>query len=425
MNNIVNSSTDQDSLTRKLSIRTRMLFAAQHKVKNYEKLAAEKSPDHAESREPTGKTNVERSLPYPICQTLDSQISEELKNKISKIVEKSCAAEMETNSKSRSQQAVETRRKSKAKVPPAGILDFSGLNLGYGGALHVLNEIYDWDCSHIVKVDFSECALDERGISIVYRIVKLCKNVRELNLSRNCLGRSGITWVAKLLQNTDISYLILAHNGLNDRDMEVFLAALPDSDMIRGLDLSYNILGPSLGELMTKFLPVSSVKSLNLSHNEIGPEGIGKMVEGLQENDSLTELDLSWNYLYDKGMISIAEVILTVPLLRKVTLNGNFISEIGAHHVAQSLRENFSLEILNLAQNFIRSQGACALLRAVRSNLGSKLRSMDINGTLVSHEFTTMYRRIQIDKEGFQVTGFCVVGDEEDNFRIRKSSKFQ
>lgn len=423
MNNIVNGSTDSDSLKRKLSIRTRMMLAAQQKVQSYEKLAAEKSPDHAEGLEPAGKTSMERSLPYPICQPLDSQISEEFKNKISKIVEKSCAVEVGTNSKSRSQHAVETRRK--AKAPPAGILDFSGLNLGYGGALHVLNEIYDWDCSHIAKVDFSECALDERGMNVVYRIVKLCKNVKELNLSRNNLGRSGITWVAKLLQNTDISYLILAHNGLNDRDMEVFLAALPDSDVIRGLDLSYNILGPSLGELMTKYLPVSSVRSLNLSHNEIGPEGIRQMVEGLQESDSLKELDLSWNYLYDKGMVSIAEIILTVPLLRKITLNGNFISEIGAHHVAQSLRENFSLEVLNLAQNFIRSRGACALLRAVRSNLGSKLRSMDINGTLVSHEFTTMYRRIQIDKEGFEVTGFCVVGDEEGNFRIRKSSKFQ
>ena len=424
MSNIVNGWTENDALKRKLSIRTRMLLAAQQKVQKYEKLASEKHSNHAEGLEQARKTNMEKPLPYPVCQTLDSQISEELKNKISKIFEKSCALETGSNSKSRAAQPLETRRKSKVKPPPAGVLDFSGLNLGYGGALHVYNEIYDWDCSHIVRLDFSDCSMDERGMSIVYRIVKLCKNVDELNLSRNNLGRSGITWVAKLLQNTDVSYLILAHNGLNDRDMEVFLAALPESDMIKGLDLSYNILGPSLGDLMTKFLPVSSVRSLNLSHNEIGPEGMRKMIEGLQENDSLKELDLSWNYLYDKGMAPIAEIILTVPLLRKITLNGNFISEIGAHHLAQSLRENFSLEVLNLAQNFIRSQGACALLRAVRSNLGSKLRSMDINGTLVSHEFTTMYRRVQMDKEGFEVIGFCVVGDDEGNFRIRKNSKF-
>lgn len=417
MNNIVNSSSTRGSQKRRPSVRTRIMLAAQQRMQHYEKLA---STNDGESVEVAGRMTAEKTLPYPSVTMQDSEISEELKNKIAKIVETSCAVESEKRSKT------PRDKKSKAKTSPStAMLDFCGFNLGYGGVVHVFNEIHDWDSSHIVKMDFSGCSLDERGMSVVYRIVKLCKNVKELNLARNNLGRSGITWVAKLLQNTDIRYLTLAHNGLNDRDMEVFLSSLPESDSLISLDLSYNILGPYVGELMTKYMPVSSVRSLNLSHNEIGPEGIRQMVEGLQDNESLNEIDLSWNYLYDKGMVSIADIILTVPLLTKISLNGNFISEVGAQYIAQSLRDNFSLEVLNLAQNFIRSQGACALVRAIRSNLGSKLRLVDINGTLVSHEFTVMYRRIQMDKDGFEVTGFCVVGDGASNFRRRKSSKFQ
>ena len=414
MNNTKTCPSTNGSQKRRFSVRTRMMLAARQRIEDYEKFASVKKTNNEENVEVVPGMKNERSLPYPMITMQDSQISEEMKNKITKIVETCCAVEKIW------------KPKAKSKAPhESAVLDFSGLNLGYGGVLHVLNEIHDWDSSHIVRMDFSGCSLEERGMSVVYRIVKLCKNVKELNLSRNNLGRSGITWVAKLLQNVDICYLTLAHNGLNDRDMEVFLAALPDSDTIVSLDLSYNILGPYVGELITKYMPVCSVRSLNLSHNEVGPEGVRHMLEGLQENDSLNELDLSWNYIYDKGMTSIADIILTVPLLRKISLNGNFISEVGAQYLAQSLRENFSLEVFNLAQNFIRSQGACALVRAIRSNSGSKLRQMDINGTLVSQEFTMMYRRIQMDKEGFEVTGFCVIGDDGGHFRRRKSSKLQ
>ena len=414
MNNTITRVSTNGSQKRRLSVRTRMMLAAQQRIENYSELVSVKKTNADENGEMTAGMKIEKNLPYPSVTMQDSKISDELKSKITKIVEACCAGENEEIWKRKS--------KSTASYGTA-VLDLSGLSIGYGGALHVFNEIHDWDSSHIVKMDFSGCSLDERGMSIVYRIVKLCKNIKELNLSRNNLGRSGITWVAKLLQNTEICFLILTHNGLNDRDMEVFLAALPDSDTILSLDLSYNILGPYVGELMTKYMPVSSIRSLNLSHNEIGPEGARHMVEGLQENDSLVELDLSWNYLYDKGMASVADIILTVPLLRKISLNGNFISEIGAQCLAQSLRENFSLEVFNLAQNFIRSHGACALVRAIRSNSGSKLRLMDINGTLVSQEFTMMYRRIQMDKEDFEVTGFCVIGDDGGQFRKRKSSK--
>lgn len=379
-----------------------MMLAAHKKARDLEKISIRM--DKIKDSEHFGETKrAETFLPYltPIVQ--NSRIADELKNRITRIVESTCRAENSTGSS-------KTCKKSRDKKP-AALLDFCGLNLGYAGVLHLLNEIHDYGTSHVVQVDFSGCALDEKGMSIVYRIVKLCKNVTDVNLSRNNLGRSGITWVSKLLQNADICYLSLTHNALGDKDMEVFFPALVESDTIISLDLSYNILGPNTGNLLTKFMPVCSVKFLNLSHNEIGAEGARQMIDGLQENDSLRELDLSWNYLYDKGMASIADIILTVPWLRKISLNGNFISQVGAQYIAQSIRENFSLQVLNLAQNFIRSHGACALIRAVRSNSGSKLTSMDINGTLVSQEFVTMYRRMQLDKEGFEVKGFCVVNE--------------
>ena len=124
-------------------------------------------------------------------------------------------------------------------------------------------------------------------------------------------------------------------------------------------------------------------------------------------------------------MVHVSDIILKAVSLKEIALNGNFITVVGARHLAHSLRENSSLEVLEMGQNFLRNDGACALVRSVRSNGSSKLRLLDLNGTLVEKEFATIYRRIQLDNTTFQVTGFCVVGDDRVTSSRRENSKFK
>ena len=385
------------------SFRTRVMLASQHKVKLQEELAMEKSKRDTLLSQ-TFRPNKEEKVEEVELKDsgADKSLSEDLREKI-----------LEAAEKFSSRNGSETE------------FDFSGYGLGYEGIASLFLTL-PFDSPKLSKLDFSDCNLDARGLSVVYKILETNRDIRELNLSRNNVGQSGIDWVRKILQVCELRVLALADNGLSDKDMEDLMEVLPEAELLKELDLSHNLLGLLSGTTLTRHLPGNhSLRRLNLSHNELGAEGLRRITEGLRENDTLERLDVSWNSLQDHGMVHVSDIILKAVSLKEIALNGNFITVVGARHLAHSLRENSSLEVLEMGQNFLRNDGACALVRSVRSNGSSKLRLLDLNGTLVEKEFATIYRRIQLDNTTFQVTGFCVVGDDRVTSSRRENSKFK
>ena len=385
------------------SFRTRVMLASQHKVKLQEELAMEKSKRDTLLSQ-TFRPNKEEKVEEVELKDsgADKSLSEDLREKI-----------LEAAEKFSSRNGSETE------------FDFSGYGLGYEGIASLFLTL-PFDSPKLSKLDFSDCNLDARGLSVVYKILETNRDIRELNLSRNNVGQSGIDWVRKILQVCELRVLALADNGVSDKDMEDLMEVLPEAELLKELDLSHNLLGLLSGTTLTRHLPGNhSLRRLNLSHNELGAEGLRRITEGLRENDTLERLDVSWNSLQDHGMVHVSDIILKAVSLKEIALNGNFITVVGARHLAHSLRENSSLEVLEMGQNFLRNDGACALVRSVRSNGSSKLRLLDLNGTLVEKEFATIYRRIQLDNTTFQVTGFCVVGDDRVTSSRRENSKFK
>ena len=385
------------------SFRTRVMLASQHKVKLQVELAMEKSKRDTLLSQ-TFRPNKEEKVEEVELKDsgADKSLSEDLREKI-----------LEAAEKFSSRNGSETE------------FDFSGYGLGYEGIASLFLTL-PFDSPKLSKLDFSDCNLDARGLSVVYKILETNRDIRELNLSRNNVGQSGIDWVRKILQVCELRVLALADNGLSDKDMEDLMEVLPEAELLKELDLSHNLLGLLSGTTLTRHLPGNhSLRRLNLSHNELGAEGLRRITEGLRENDTLERLDVSWNSLQDHGMVHVSDIILKAVSLKEIALNGNFITVVGARHLAHSLRENSSLEVLEMGQNFLRNDGACALVRSVRSNRSSKLRLLDLNGTLVEKEFATIYRRIQLDNTTFQVTGFCVVGDDRVTSSRRENSKFK
>ena len=402
--NVRFSKADTDVKEKTISsFRTRVMLASQHKVKLQEELAMEKSKQDtllSQTFQPNKEEKVEEVGLKD--SGADKSLSEDLREKI-----------------------IEAAEKFSSKNGSETEFDFSGYGLGYEGIASLFLTL-PFDSPKLSKLDFSDCNLDARGLSVVYKILETNRDIRELNLSRNNVGQSGIDWVRKILQVCELRVLALADNGLSDKDMEDLMEVLPEAELLKELDLSHNLLGLLSGTTLTRHLPGNhSLRRLNLSHNELGAEGLRRITEGLRENDTLERLDVSWNSLQDHGMVHVSDIILKAVSLKEIALNGNFITVVGARHLAHSLRENSSLEVLEMGQNFLRNDGACALVRSVRSNGSSKLRLLDLNGTLVEKEFATIYRRIQLDNTTFQVTGFCVVGDDRVTSSRRENSKFK
>ena len=196
------------------SFRTRVMLASQHKVKLQEELAMEKSKRDTLLSQ-TFRPNKEEKVEEVELKDsgADKSLSEDLREKI-----------LEAAEKFSSRNGSETE------------FDFSGYGLGYEGIASLFLTL-PFDSPKLSKLDFSDCNLDARGLSVVYKILETNRDIRELNLSRNNVGQSGIDWVRKILQVCELRVLALADNGVSDKDMEDLMEVLPEAELLKELYL--------------------------------------------------------------------------------------------------------------------------------------------------------------------------------------------
>lgn len=206
--------------------RRRLMLAAQSKVELHEKLAQKEAavlstPLAATKNIKPGRSQFYKNYNVPMPQGGAScRLSEDTMEKLGEITQK-CTSQKE--------------------------FDFSGLKLGHDGVSFVFASL-DFQSLKISKLDFSECDLGEKGLSVVYKIVEQSSSIAELNLSKNNIGQDGIHWVRKLLQDCELQVLKLSHNGLNDNDIEALFGVLTQTDTLKVLDLSHNLLGSMTGK---------------------------------------------------------------------------------------------------------------------------------------------------------------------------------
>src|SRR3989338_6644607 len=94
---------------------------------------------------------------------------------------------------------------------------------------------------------------------------------------------------------------------------------------------------------------VATLTSLNLSSNQLGDEGAGRLAEALAFNSTLTNLNLKSNNVGDKGASRLAEALATNSSLTSLNLMNNWVGDEGAGRLAEALAINSALTTLNLS----------------------------------------------------------------------------
>ncbi|CAJ1082708.1 leucine-rich repeat-containing protein 34 [Xyrichtys novacula] len=138
---------------------------------------------------------------------------------------------------------------------------------------------------------------------------------------------------------------------LDDKDVFSLSKCLIDSKHVTGLDFRYNNISDKgagdLAELLQE--ESSSLKSLNLTFNDIQTDGAEVLAKSLQCNSTLLSLSLS----------------------------GNKIGNRGAMHLASMLQVNHTLRELQLADCDLATQSVIAFAIMLKSN--ESLHSLDIS----------------------------------------------
>ncbi|KAJ3433810.1 leucine rich repeat family protein [Anaeramoeba flamelloides] len=111
-----------------------------------------------------------------------------------------------------------------------------------------------------------------------------------------------------------------------------------------------------------------TLTNLDLSHYEIGSEGMEALSECLKANQALTNLDLSNNQIGDEGMKVLSESLKCNQTLTNLDLSYNEIGAKGIQVLCESLKVNQTLINLKLSMNQIVGEGMQAVLKALKAN---------------------------------------------------------
>uniref|UniRef100_A0A9J8BH67 NACHT domain-containing protein n=1 Tax=Cyprinus carpio carpio TaxID=630221 RepID=A0A9J8BH67_CYPCA len=287
------------------------------------------------------------------------------------------------------------------------------------GGCHVLAAALNSNPSNLTELDLSENKLGNPGMKIILtlfenvecRLEKLklncisvtdegCaalasafnSNLRELDLSRNQIGDSGVTEISSLLRNSQtLQILRLSDCSISEEGYKALSSALRSnpSHLIE-LDLTGNDPGPSGVKQLSDLLqdPNCQLKTLRF----LGPaadEGCQYVTGIVGKNPLLLrELNLSEHELGDTGVNQISALLQDKHCtLNTLNLKNNCITEGGCHVLAAALNSNPSnLTELDLSENKLGNPGMNIIL-TLFENVQCRLEKMKFSLGFRSGEF--------------------------------------
>ncbi|KAE8904472.1 hypothetical protein PF005_g15821 [Phytophthora fragariae] len=278
--------------------------------------------------------------------------------------------------------------------------------------------------------------------------------LEELYLSGHKVGAQGLQAFADCLAvNSTLRHLSLGSEALGDDAVKTLSAGLARNaqSALESWDLEFKSLGvdgaAAVGELLRTN---KSLKTVTLSRNQVGDEGVKKLVEGLGENAeaavkelnvtdvgisgagldslaallekescSLTTLQVSFNgletasskffdalktnkslkklqmkecKLTDEHVAAFAAALKQNSTLMEVDLSDNELTKASCASLTDGLRENKALKVLRLENNKCQDEGA-VLLADVLATDNTTLTYLDLgNNSLTSVGMTPLVK---------------------------------
>ncbi|XP_058616306.1 ribonuclease inhibitor-like isoform X1 [Onychostoma macrolepis] len=259
-------------------------------------------------------------------------------------------------------------------------LNLSGHELGDTRVNQIAALLQDKHCK-LNTLLLCRCRITEKQCLILTSALKSNpSHLRELNLSWNKLGDSGVKHLSDLLMNTQckLEKLDLCGCSITEKQCLILTSALKSNPShLRELNLSGNQIKNTGVNHLCDILKDSRCKleRLRLSECEMTDEGCSAVTSALKSNPShLRELNLSWNILGDSGVKHLSDLLMNTQFkLEKLVLYRCSITEKQCLILTSALKSNPShLRELKLSWNQIKNTGVnhlCDVLKDSRCKL--------------------------------------------------------
>ena len=250
-------------------------------------------------------------------------------------------------------------------------LNIAGTAVGPDG-LEFITEGFKGNSS-VLTLDLSNNGLIGKTIENFTRVLVGSK-LRDLNLSGNKLGATGCEPVSRLLSGgydgfCPLLSLDLSRNEITQPGAARLFSALSRNSTLKSLTLENNPLGPYSNVDLHSFLVENrALTHLNLSYCDLRSEGVAVIGEGLVKNHALQWLNLSWNSLEDAGAMAVATGVGRNDTLKTIDLSSNRIRDVGGNALCECLKTNRMLEVIVLQDNNIHDSAGQLLSEITRYN---------------------------------------------------------
>jgi len=245
--------------------------------------------------------------------------------------------------------------------------------------------------SDYLTLRFSKCKIDDASLKAIAALLNeifikgLVFHAMEDHLNLNPIAQA-------FMSNVSLTSLCITNTKMDDTALVHLGCALQKNSTLNLLDLSGNKIGESKeasicsGAFLVHNIEInqkSSLKSLDLSKNQLGDLGADLISNLLKGHSSLSKIDLSENEI-EKGALSIfRSPIFKVPedenSTTKLILTSNFVGnalkdfgceqEILVHEAIEALKNNLSINHLDLINNKIDNKGAMAIAEVLKKNI--------------------------------------------------------
>ena len=192
--------------------------------------------------------------------------------------------------------------------------------------------------------------------------------LQKLNLGGNDLRASGIIVIARSLQNiSSLTKLCINNTNFTDQAATSIRAVISCNKNLRELDLGGNNLQPFGIVLILKGLQTISLTKLDISHSNITDILADDIATAISCNIHLQELNLSGNNFQTPGMIKIARNLQKISSLKKLDISHNNITDDAADDIATAISCNIHLQELNLRGNNFQRPGMMKIAKIVQN----------------------------------------------------------
>ena len=168
-------------------------------------------------------------------------------------------------------------------------------------------------------------SLSDLALNKLQTKLKLNSESDTVSLADSFIGDSGCQVLAKFIkEHPKITNLDLRGNNISSEGLKAVAGLLRPPTSLVSLSLEWNNAHLGLEALGDALAVNTTLRSLDLRNNKIGPEGAAILAKSLTGNRTLQKLDLRWNELGQDGLVHFLALLASKATgLQQLEVAGN------------------------------------------------------------------------------------------------------